>query len=79
MESYAGTYQDSKIIDRKGKLYYLKNGRSEMLLEPISANTFVCKEVEFIRFQFKTNSQGKVIGLIEWYYEDGHKEYFEKH
>lgn len=71
MKSYTGSYGERTITIENGNLYYQRKGRQKFQMTPMSADTFMFKEIDYFRIKFEKDSNGNVTG-ITGIYDDGH-------
>jgi C-terminal processing protease CtpA/Prc len=71
LRSYAGTYDDRTITYEGGRLYYQRKGRQKYPMTPMSADTFMFKDLDYFRLKFIADALGNPIE-VNGLYDDGH-------
>lgn len=67
MEKFAGDYGERHILLRGGTLYYLREGRPEYRLIPISKDTFALEGYAQFRIQFVLDASDRVTKIVGHY------------
>ena len=71
MKEYVGTYGPRRIFLEKESLYYQREGRSRMRLEPMGKDRFRLVDMDSFRVGFERDARGKIAKIVGLY-DDGH-------
>jgi hypothetical protein len=66
---YAGTYGSRRIIFESGQLRYLRGRRPPRRLEQLAPDRFLLAGVEDRRIEFERDASGRVVRLVELYFD----------
>jgi tetratricopeptide (TPR) repeat protein len=67
LKKFVGDYGPRHITMRDDKLFYTRDGGSEILLIPISEDTFALKGINYFQIHFVSGENGKVVKIIGLY------------
>jgi hypothetical protein len=70
LAQFAGTYGPRKVWVEEGRLVQQREGRSKLVLAPLTGTTFSAEGVDYVRFTFVKDEKGKVAKVVLTY-DDG--------
>jgi hypothetical protein len=72
-KQYVGTYGPRRIFIDNGELYYQREDRPRLKLEPMGENLFRVGDLEYFRLTFEKDRSGKAVKIVGLY-NDGHSD-----
>jgi hypothetical protein len=67
MKEYVGTYGPRDIFAEAGQLWYQRDDRPRLKLEPMGEDLFRVGDLDYFRLRFERNSGGKIVKIIGVY------------
>jgi hypothetical protein len=77
MKDYIGRYGPRRIFIEDGVLYYQRDDRPRLALEPMGEDLFRVGDLDYFRLSFERNESGKVVRIIGLY-DNGRRDQHER-
>jgi hypothetical protein len=71
LKAFAGQYGPRRVFMDGGQLYYQREGRAVMKLEPLARDLFRVGDLDYFRAGFERDGKGKIVKFVG-HYDDGH-------